>query len=133
MVEELNGYFASVLTVEDTSSPRELEKSQETELSVTAIIKEKVIGNLYRLKKDKSPRTDGLHPRALKERTEEIVEALVVIFQVSLESGRVQRTGKWLILHLEYGEQFWDLYLRKDVLSLEVVQKRLTRMILRIR
>eukprot|EP00061_Rhincodon_typus_P005615 g25343.t1 len=32
-------------------------------------------------------------------------------------------------LHLEYCEQFWALYLRKDVLVLEMVQKRFTRMI----
>ena len=31
--------------------------------------------------------------------------------------------------HLEYCEQFWAPYLRKDVLALERVQKRFTRMI----
>ena len=38
---------------------------------------------------DKSPGPDGLYPRVLKEIAEEIVEALVVIFQESLEAGRV--------------------------------------------
>eukprot|EP00061_Rhincodon_typus_P011408 g36388.t1 len=50
------------------------------------ITKEKVSG---KLKVDKAPRPDGLHPRVLKEIAKEIVEALVVSFQESLESGRV--------------------------------------------
>jgi len=32
-------------------------------------------------------------------------------------------------LHLEYCEQFWAPYLRKDVLALEGVRRRFTRMI----
>ena len=42
----------------------------------------------------KSPGPDGLHPRVLKEIAEEIVEALVVIFQESLETGRVPEDWK---------------------------------------
>eukprot|EP00061_Rhincodon_typus_P002297 g17118.t1 len=56
---------------------------------MVAIIKEKVLEKLNGLKVDKSPGPDGLHPRVLKEIAEEIVEAFVVIFQESLESGRV--------------------------------------------
>jgi len=43
---------------------------------------------------DKSPGPDGLHPRVLKEIAEEIVEALVVMFQESLEAGRVPEEVK---------------------------------------
>eukprot|EP00061_Rhincodon_typus_P001212 g14044.t1 len=56
---------------------------------MVAITKEKVLEKLNGLKVDKSPGPDGLHPRVLKEIAEEIVEALVMIFQESLESGRV--------------------------------------------
>ena len=38
---------------------------------------------------DTSPGPDGVHSRVLKEMAEEIVEALLVIFQESLEAGRV--------------------------------------------
>eukprot|EP00061_Rhincodon_typus_P011377 g36331.t1 len=59
-----------------------------------AINKEKVLEKLKRLKVDKSSGPDGLHPRVLKEIVEELVEALVVIFQESLESGRVLEDWK---------------------------------------
>eukprot|EP00061_Rhincodon_typus_P011728 g36966.t1 len=53
-----------------------------------------MLRKLKGLKADKSPRKDGLQPRVLKEIAEEIVEALMVIFQESLESGRVQEDWK---------------------------------------
>eukprot|EP00061_Rhincodon_typus_P001230 g14106.t1 len=56
---------------------------------MVTIIKEKVLEKLTGLKVDISLGPDGLHPRVLKEITEEIVESLVVIFQESIESGRV--------------------------------------------
>eukprot|EP00061_Rhincodon_typus_P013416 g39782.t1 len=58
---------------------------------MVAITKEKLNG----LKVDKSPGPDGLYPRVLKEIAEEIVEALVVIFQELLESGRVPEDWKF--------------------------------------
>eukprot|EP00061_Rhincodon_typus_P002814 g18530.t1 len=61
---------------------------------MVAVNKEKVLEKLIGLKVDKSPGTDGLHPRVLKEIAEEIVEALVVIFQELLESGRVPEVWK---------------------------------------
>eukprot|EP00061_Rhincodon_typus_P006464 g27130.t1 len=67
----------------------QLLNSKGAELSMVAITKEKVLVNLIGLKVDKSPVPDGLHPRVRKEKAEEVVEALVVIFQESLESGRV--------------------------------------------
>eukprot|EP00061_Rhincodon_typus_P010805 g35362.t1 len=81
MAKELNRYFISAFIVEDTSSILELQESEGLEVSIVAIIKEKVLGKLKGLKADKSPRPDGLHYRVLMETAEEIVEALMVIFQ----------------------------------------------------
>eukprot|EP00061_Rhincodon_typus_P002621 g18030.t1 len=64
---------------------------------MVAITKEKVLEKLKSLKVDK-PGPDGLHPRVLKEIAEEIVEALLVIFQESLESGRVPED--WKIINI---------------------------------
>eukprot|EP00061_Rhincodon_typus_P012614 g38459.t1 len=63
-------------------------------MTAVAIMRGKVLGKLKGLKVDKSPRPDGLHPRFLKEIDEEIVEALVAIFQESLESDRVSEDWK---------------------------------------
>eukprot|EP00061_Rhincodon_typus_P001073 g13633.t1 len=80
MAEELNNYFASVFMVEDMSNLPKIQERQGAELSMVAITKKKVLVKLIGLKVDKSPGSDGLHPRVLKEIAEEIVEALVVIF-----------------------------------------------------
>ena len=86
--------MASVFTVEDTSGMPEIQESRGAQVSVVAITKEKVLGKLKGLKVDKSSGPDGPHSRVLKEIAEEIVEALVVIFQESLEAGRVPEEGK---------------------------------------
>eukprot|EP00061_Rhincodon_typus_P010163 g34238.t1 len=94
MVEELIQYLASVSTMEDTSIIPELQESQGAGGCVVAITKEKVLAKLKGLKVDKSPRLDRLHAWVLREVAEEIVEALVVICQDSLESGRVPEDWK---------------------------------------
>eukprot|EP00061_Rhincodon_typus_P013456 g39836.t1 len=53
-----------------------------------------MLGKLKGLMVDKPPGPDGLHPRILKELAEEIVEALVGIFQKSLESMSISENWK---------------------------------------
>eukprot|EP00061_Rhincodon_typus_P011579 g36701.t1 len=65
---------------------------------MVAITKGKVLEKLKGLKVDKLPGPNGLHLRVLKDTAEEIVEALVVIFQESLESGRVLED--WKIINI---------------------------------
>eukprot|EP00061_Rhincodon_typus_P010821 g35392.t1 len=89
MAEELKRFFASVFTVKGTSAISELQESQGAVVSALTITKEKLLGKLKDLKVDKSPGPDILHPRVLKEIAEDIVQASVVIFQESLELGRV--------------------------------------------
>eukprot|EP00061_Rhincodon_typus_P018629 g47867.t1 len=55
---------------------------------------EEVLGKLKGLKVDKLPRPDVLQPRVLKKTAEEIMEALVVIFQELPESGKVPEVWK---------------------------------------
>eukprot|EP00061_Rhincodon_typus_P004311 g22273.t1 len=61
---------------------------------MVTITKEKVLEKLKCLKVDKPPGPDGLHPRVLKKKAEEKVEAFVVIFQEPLELGRVPEDWK---------------------------------------
>ena len=93
MAEQLNTYFGSVFTKEDTNQmPEMLENarfSKREELREINISRENVLGKVMGLNVDKSPGPDNLHPRVLKEVALEIVDALVVIFQDSIDSGTV--------------------------------------------
>eukprot|EP00061_Rhincodon_typus_P008756 g31647.t1 len=63
-------------------------------MRIVANTKKKLREKLKSLKVDKSNRPDGLHPSCLKQIAGEIVEALVVIFQESLESERAPENWK---------------------------------------
>eukprot|EP00061_Rhincodon_typus_P014342 g41300.t1 len=91
MAEELNIYFGSVFTKEDINQIPELLEdarfSERKELTEFNISREMVLGKLLGLKANKSPGPDNLHPRVFEELALEIVDALVVIFQDSIDSG----------------------------------------------
>ena len=58
------------------------------------ITKEVVLGKLMELKVDKTPGPDGMYPRVRKEMVGEIANALVVIYQNSLDTGWFPQIGK---------------------------------------
>eukprot|EP00061_Rhincodon_typus_P018550 g47763.t1 len=88
-MQELNIYFGG-RHQQHTGTSREL----WAEVSIVTIAKEMVLGKLKALNVDKSPEPVGQHPRLLKAIAEKIVEALVVIFQESLEGGKVPEDWK---------------------------------------
>ena len=63
-------------------------------LNDITVTREAVLDRLEGLIVDKSPGPDGMHPRVLKEMAEVIVDALVVIFQTALDSGKVLEDWK---------------------------------------
>ena len=93
MAEQRNTYFGSVFTKGDTNQmPEMLENarfSEGEELREIIISRKMVLGKLMGLKADKSPGPDNLHPRVIMEVTLEIMDALVVILQDSVDSGTV--------------------------------------------
>eukprot|EP00061_Rhincodon_typus_P003679 g20695.t1 len=93
MADQLNRYFGSVFTKEDTNNLQEMlgdrRSSMKEELKGILISQERVSGKLMGLKLDKCPGPDALHPRVIKKVALEIVDALVIIFQHSVDSGRV--------------------------------------------
>eukprot|EP00061_Rhincodon_typus_P015004 g42438.t1 len=114
--------------------------AQSAEVYVLAITKEKTIGMLKGLKAVKSPGLDGLHPRFLKEIAEEIVEAFVVIFQGSLDSGKIPED--WKMANKAFDKVPHRTLLKnmradgvrdEDVLPLGGNQRRSTRMILEMK
>ena len=80
--------------MEDPSSVPEVRECQGAGVSAIAITKENVPGKPKGRKVDKSPESNGLHPRVLRMVAEDIIESLVMIFQESLDSGMVPEDWK---------------------------------------
>lgn len=93
---ELNKFFASVFTVEDMGNMPNVEAyfQGDTPLSEIIITASNVCKKLKNLKGDKSAGPDGLHPRVLKETAEEISIPLAIIFNKSMEIGKLPKQWK---------------------------------------
>src|SRR6218665_3821608 len=92
--EVLNKYFSSVFTLEDLGNipePKQTCLSSGNGLTRIIFTKENVMEQqlLKRLKTDKSPGIDELHPKFLHEVREEIGEVLAQIFNKSMQTGEV--------------------------------------------
>ena len=90
---QLNDYFCSVFTVENLDNvpqPKQIYQGSEQDcLSNLLVRTEDVKQKLDKLKTDKSPGVDEIHPMMLRELREEIAQLLSEIFQASLETGKV--------------------------------------------
>ncbi len=86
--EVLSTFFSSVYTEEpDTGIPVLERKQVDRPLDEIEFTREEVMKKLQKLKIDKSPGPDSVHPRLLREVAEEISPALACIFNSSLKSG----------------------------------------------
>src|ERR1043165_25134 len=85
--EELNIYFGSVFNKEvEKNIPeamRMFNGKEEQKLKTVTFTKEKVTAELERLKEDKSPRKDAMHPKFLKEVSEDLGGILSHIMEQS--------------------------------------------------
>ena len=93
MAEELNKYFASVFTDEDTTVLPDAEPvfmgSEDEILRNIEITEEIVAKYLFQLREDKASGADELSPRFLLSIAGELVGPLTIIFRKSLASGIV--------------------------------------------
>ena len=95
----LNKYFSSVFTFDDNSvipEPKNLFMSdllKEGLLNVV-ISDEKIKLKLEKLKIDKSPGLDGIHPKLLYELKDFIIKPLGVIFRASIDRGEIPTDWK---------------------------------------
>ena len=91
--EVLNKFFSSVFTLEDLGNIPEPSRAfldnGGGRLTQIMFTRENVVEQLKRLKTDKSPGNDELHPKFLHEVREEIGETLAQIFNKSIQSGEV--------------------------------------------
>src|SRR6218665_2727232 len=88
----LNKYLSSVFTLEDLGNilePKQTCLDSGNGLAQIIFTKENVVEQQKRLKTDKSPGIDELHPKFLHEVREEIGEALALIFNKSMQTGDV--------------------------------------------
>ena len=95
MAEDLNGYFISVFTIEDIGSlPVKYAKFQEAKyLRQLIVTPEMVAKKINAMTDNKSPGVDGIPPKVLMERVEQISIPLARVFNLSLKEGEV--SFKW--------------------------------------
>ena len=93
--EALNEFFSDAFTEEDTSNvPSFHTEDIRKPLEELKIIEEKVNERLESLNPHKSPGPDGLHPRVLKELSNEISKPLAIIIQKSLDEHTLPQSWK---------------------------------------
>ena len=91
--EVLNQHFFKTFTKEDTTNiPHVTPKNLTTETLTTFEITEELVKKcLLQLKTDKSPGTDGISPRILKEMSELPCVPLNTIFKLSIDTSTLPR------------------------------------------
>ncbi len=93
--ELLNNFFSSVFTHEDLTNIPDFEKRNINHPSEDLYITpDKVKKKLRKLKPNKSPGPDGIHPRVLVELVDELAEPLAIIMNKSLEEGVLPQAWK---------------------------------------
>ena len=93
MEENLNEYFSSVFTREDTSAlpvPETKFEGRESDYLGQLIVTPKMVAKKIRdMKENKSPGVDGIPPKLLLEIVKQISIPLATVFNLSIEEGVV--------------------------------------------
>ena len=90
-----NEFFASVFNPKTHEPNKQLPKRTDKMISDIVINNDIVKKALKKLKPGKSPGPDGLHPRVLKEASDEIAPALTIIYQASMKHGELPEEWLW--------------------------------------
>ena len=92
--EVLNSFFSSVFTNENTENIPSFEKRTDELLTKIEITQDDMYRALRKLNPSKSPGPDQLHPRILKELSQELSYPLFKLFNRSLKEGKVPSAWK---------------------------------------
>ena len=91
----LNGFFDSVFTIEPEGEVPELDPRHRGVIQADCeFTVEDVVEQLRKLKADKSPGMDGIHPQVLNLCADEMSKLLFIIHKKSLEEGRLPKEWK---------------------------------------
>lgn len=91
----LNNFFSSVFTINDNEdTPSEQTNSNQECLESFTISPAETLDKLNKMNINKSPGPDMFYPRILRNTSEEITEALTLIFNKSIEQGNVPEDWK---------------------------------------
>ena len=128
----LNNQFSSVFTQEDLSNIPDIEYDRIPAIDSLSITINGVAKQLSLLKTNKASGPDAIPPWFLKEYAAEIAPILTNIFQDSIESGTVPSRWKsanvcGVFKKLEYASASWDPHYKKDISTLERVQRKAAR------
>jgi len=96
-VKEFNKYFASVFGEEDntvTYIPKVFDPEKHKELNDLNITVDKVEQKIKNLKAYSAPGPDSIHPLLLKKCSNEVAVPLAIIYQKSIEEGRLPKEFK---------------------------------------
>ncbi len=91
---ELNKFFSSVFTDEDSDVPTFSDRHNDVLLESVEIKEKDVYDYLKDLNASKSPGPDGLHPRVLKEACHELTTPFTILYRRSLSEGVVPKEWK---------------------------------------
>jgi len=93
--DTLNRFFCSVFTKENTQNMPTCEQRRvRSELRNIDFTRESILKRLQSLNPTKSPGSDGMHSRVLKELADELAEPLTMLFTKSLEEGVLPSSWK---------------------------------------
>ena len=94
----LNIFFSSVFTQDDLQNMPAFEDRCENFLSSVDCSHKAIMVKFKKLKHNKSPRPEGIHPRILKELSEYLLVPLRILFTRSLSEGVLPNS--WKISHV---------------------------------
>jgi len=86
---ELNNFFSSVFTEEETSNLPVLEREGNATLNTTRITTVKIRDKIKKLRENSAPGPDGITAKLLKTACEELLLPLKLIYELSLSTGSV--------------------------------------------
>ena len=94
MAEELNTFFAATFTEENLNDIPV--KAPETDILFinSKITEAKIVEKIKKLKENSAAGPDGIGPRFLKSTMSEIVKPLCIVFNISIDTGKVPKDWK---------------------------------------